>query len=177
MTLYGHGVWRAKQTAGVIVRHVDFHYFSHGKAPKRQGKVVQTVKGQIIEKKRYFLIVGRAGDRVVECPIFTYGGHGLHNRVKASHREYCSIRPLNTPAENSKNHNPERRVLDVVSMEQNEQLLAKSSVVRLSNVISRDHGVDVDVVGTISLEALNYAAQMVVDLMWETVTSESMVRV
>jgi hypothetical protein len=37
--------------------------------------------------------------------------------------------------------------------------------------------VDVDVVGTISLEALNYAARMVVDLMWETVTSESMVRV
>ena len=159
--------WRSQQTEGKIVRHADFHHFSRGNAPEGQGDIVDLSDGgQIHEKNRFFLIIGRMGGLVLECPIFTYGGKGLRCRGKSTHREYCSIRPLHTSADDFENQNPERRVLDIVSMK-GDRRLKESMVVRLSDVRSHDVGTGVDIIGAISQEALKYAARMMLDLISE----------
>lgn len=87
--------WYTQQSLGLIVRHVDLHYFPTNKAPHDQGTVVNLPKGgQILEKSRLFLIVGHTVCRVTECPILTYGEKGLEERNKLTWPEYCSIRSL-----------------------------------------------------------------------------------
>jgi hypothetical protein len=150
-----------------FVTHVEFNHFPRGYAPQYQGNVLQVSQGELLEKTRFFLIVGRAVDRVVECPIFTYGGKLLSGCNRATHREYCSIRPSNMPADGFKNENPDSRVLDVFWTNRGHWL--KASVVRLSDVRCRDEGSGVEVVAMISLDALKYASRMVLKLMDEAI--------
>lgn len=164
---------RTQQTVGMIVRHVDLHHFHTGHAPRNQGDVVNLPGGgQILKKNRLFLIVGRVSDRLIECPIFTYSGMGLANRKKSTWPEYCSIRPSHVPIEDFKDQSPSNKVLDVACVYWNEEV-SESSVVRLSDVRFHDTGFDLppaQVVGSISSEALKYAAKKVVDLMREATT-------
>lgn len=80
-------VRRTEHTVGMIVLHADLHYFPEGQtAPHDQGHVVDLLKGgQVLEKTRLFLVVGRLiGGSVMECPILTYGGDGLSTHDDAT---------------------------------------------------------------------------------------------
>lgn len=166
--------WCSQQSLGMIVRHVDLHYFPTKKAPRNQGEVVNLPKGgQVLEKNRLFLIVGHAVCRVTECPIFTYDEVGLEKRNKLTWHEYCSIRSSQVPVKDFNNQSPSNKVLDVAWVHQNEEV-KESSMVRLSDVRSHDTNFDLppaQVVRAISSEALKYAAKKVVDLMREVTTS------
>lgn len=164
--------WRNRQKGGVIVRHVDLHYFPAGDAPRNQGNVVNLSNGgQVLEKHRLFLIVGQAGDRVLECPIYTFGGRGLRFRDRATWPEYCSIRPLQVLQGDFENQSQHNKVLDVDWVRGTYELKV-SMVVRLSDVRSRDASRDVEgveIIATISKTAREYAAKKVMDLMSEAV--------
>ena len=159
-----HTIRPTKRTVGAIVRHVDLHYFPRGGAPQDQGNVVNLPGGgQVLEKKRYFLVVGRMPGTLVECPIFTYGGEGLRGRNRDTWREYCSIRSLNVPVEGFMNQSPNNQVLDV-EWEKGSFQVKQSAVVRLSELRFRDEDDDVDLVAAVSFGALQYAREKIADL-------------
>lgn len=58
-----------KLVPGTIVRHVDLQYFPTDAAPEGQSEVLNVSSGgKILVKYRYFLIVGRSGQGILECP-------------------------------------------------------------------------------------------------------------
>ena len=163
--------WRNHQVVGEVVFHEDHHHFPKRNAPQDQGDLVNLPSGgQLLEKRRLFLIVGQVRGRLMECPIFTYGGKGISGREKETLPEYCSIRPLRVPVEGFKNQSPSNKVLDWDWVEWAGQM-RKSMVVRLSDPTWRDKGTRVEVVGAISSGALQYAAERVDELMREATTS------
>lgn len=156
-----------QQTKGTIVRHLELHHFPAGDAPKGQGEVtnLSAGRGQALEKSRFFLTVGHLGDRVFECPIFTYGGKGLQNRDKAVWSEYCSLKPSQWRKHDFVNQSPENEVLEMVSTAKGWRM-RDSMVVRLSDVRSRDVGMGgVEVLGSISVESSEYASKKAKELM------------
>lgn len=163
-------VWRTEQTLGAIVRHVDLHHFPKGNAPKAQGGDVVNLRrdGQVLAKRRYFLVVGRAGNTIIECPIFTYGGKGLSGRRRNTWHEYCSIRSLDFPVEGFINQSPDNKVLDAAWEEDGFQV-ERLAVVRLSELRFRHDNTGITLSAGISSEALQYAARRVIDLMSEAV--------
>jgi hypothetical protein len=163
------GFRHTRRTAGSIVRHVDFHHFPRSNANPEQGVVVNLPGGgQILQKSRYFLIVGRRGDPLVECPIFTYDEKGLRKRVRDTWPEYCSIRSLSLPVEGFMNQSPNNEVLDVM-WEKSGFHVKQLAVVRLSELRYRDEDAGVDLVAGISFGALQYARQKVIGFTSEAV--------
>ena len=164
-----HAVRHTRQTVGAIVRQMELHHFPRGKAPLGQGPVFNlTGAGEILEKSRFFLVVGRTVDRIIECPIFTYGVTGLCDRERDTWPEYCSIRSLGVPVEGFINQSPNNEVLDVGLVKGRFQM-KRTAVVRLSELRYRDDNTGVTVVAAISTEALRYATRKVIDLMSEAV--------
>jgi len=158
-----------RRTAGAIVRHVDLHHFPKSDAKSDQHDVVDLPRGgQILQKSRFFLIVGRTRNRLVECPIFTYGEKGLRGRKQDTWPEYCSIRSLSVPVEDFMNQSPNNEVLDA-EWEKGGFQMKQSAVVRLSELRYRDDDMGVVLVATISSGALQYARQKVADLTSEAV--------
>lgn len=162
--------FRNLQTKGTIVRHLDLHHFPDGGAPADQGNVLTASDNStILAKPRFFLIIGRKGDRITECPIYTFGGLGLKNRDKATWYEYCSIKPKHLHwREDFHNQSPDREVLDVEWMDWNVNL-KDAMVVRLSDVRHREIGHGAQIVASISREAQEYAAKVAIELLTETV--------
>lgn len=158
---------RAHQALGTIVQHVDLHYFPEGDAPTNQGPVTNLAHdGQVLEKRRLFLVVGWMGGKLKECPILTYSGDGLHDRNRATWPEYCSIRPPHIPKRGFTNQIRGNQVLDIVWTNWAGEM-SESMVVHLADVGSRDTDIGVDVRGEVSFEALVYAGTKMADLMKE----------
>jgi hypothetical protein len=160
-----NSVRRSEHKKGTIVMHVDLHYFPNGDAPQTKGRVIDLSRGgQILEKKdRLFLVVGRLGNSVRECPILTYGNTGLRRRDQATWPEYCSIRPPHVPADDFINHSPRNNVLDIVWTNWSGQMY-ESMVVHLSDVRSRDTDDGVAVRARISPESRDYASEKITGL-------------
>lgn len=168
--------WHYWQKKGTMVWHVDLHHFPKADALKHQGKVLSLAsRGQILEKSRLFLIIGRVdyekGYRLQECPIYTYGGKGLRGRWWDTWSEYCSIRYGRTGK--FVNQSPGNAVLGLEWMEWHRELSEKS-VVRLSDARTRDvyytdTGKGVQIIGSLSHRAREYASEKLLELMWKTV--------
>jgi len=164
-------VRRSQHTVGMIVHHVDLHYFPNNNAPQHQRNVVDLPRGgQVLKKYRMFLVVGRLGNRVRECPIFTYGDRGLRDRDEATWREYCSIRPPLIPAEEFTNQSPNNKVLGIERLHWRGRL-SESMVVHLSDVRSRDSDAGVTVKGTILPECREYPGKKMAELVIEATTN------
>lgn len=156
--------WHTRQTMGAIVRHVELHHFPRGGAPHDQGKVVKLPGGgKVLKKSRYFLIVGRTRDKLIECPIFTYGEKGLRDRERDTWPEYCSIRSLSVPVGNFVNQSPSNNVLHAVWEKPGFQV-KQSAVVRLSELRYRDDDTGVDLVAAVSFGSLQYAQKKLAGL-------------
>lgn len=145
--------------------HVDLHYFPDGDAPGGQGNVVDPSRdGQVPEKKeRLFLVVGRLGNSLMECPILTYSDRGLRRRDEATWPEYCSIRPPHIPVEDFINQSPNNKVLDIAWTDWRGEM-SDSMVVYLSDVRSRDTDDGVIVRGAVLPVSGEYASEKMADL-------------
>lgn len=158
---------RAHRALGTIVQHVDLHYFPEGNAPSDQGPVTNLASGgQVLEKRRLFLVLGWMGGRLRECPILTYSGYELRERDRATWPEYCSIRPPHVPKQGFTNQSRGNQVLDIEWVEWAGEM-SESMVVHLADVRSRDTDIGVVVKGAVSREALDYASKKMDDLMEE----------
>jgi hypothetical protein len=161
-----------QRTKGAIVRHKDLHHFEKGSAPRNRGKIMVASNGvEYLEKPRMFLVVDRAGERIMECPIYTYGGKGLRDRAKMDWPEYCSIRPLYVRANDFVNQSPEKEVLEAVRVDWDKEL-KDTMVVRLCDVRSREYDPSVEIIGRVSRKAHRYAAKRLLELVGKAVTPE-----
>lgn len=156
---------RTQHTKGMLVMHVDLHYFPNGDAPGGQGNVVDLSRdGQVLEKKeRLFLVVGRSGNSLMECLILTYSDRGLRRRDEATWPEYCSIRPPHIPVEDFINQSPNNKVLDIAWTDWRGEM-SDSMVVHLSDVRSRDTDDGVIVRGAVLPVSGEYASEKMADL-------------
>jgi hypothetical protein len=156
---------RTQHTKGMLVMHVNLHYSPSDNAPRDQGRVVNLSRGgQFLEKKnRLFLVVGRLGNSLMECPILTYSDNGLRRRDEATWPEYCSIRPPHIPMEDFINQSPNNMVLDIDWTDWYGQM-SEAMVVHLSDVRSRDTDDGVVVRGAVSPVPSEYASEKMADL-------------
>jgi hypothetical protein len=135
------------------------------KTPRGPKSSLRSSNGDVLlEKQRWFLIVGHTDQYSLECPMYTYNEKGLGGRSKETWREYCSLKP--PFAHNFRNQSPENEVLDIVWVKQDTKP-KDTSVVHLSDVRFRERDAAVKVLGFMSRPAHTKAAKVLRKLLDE----------
>ncbi|KXT02384.1 hypothetical protein AC578_236 [Pseudocercospora eumusae] len=151
------GVKFADQQVGTIMWRFDFKPLT-GHPTKEPGDEGTTcIRGVwYYDNGRFWIIIIRNEDSVVEVPILTHKDTGLEKVPKAKHNEYLNLKPKNA----SKNYKPQNNkpILEIATDYGKMKINRETMVVRIalpdSRELDRDELIKVGALGRASVKVL-----------------------
>lgn len=111
------GVLHSAQEVGTIVRHQHVEKYDPEKPIPAGWEEFMDKNGMMkIRKRRYWIVIGNADDKIVEVAIYTNDNTGLRKKPKRRHHEYLGLCPYQSNGQPYENPVPKHEVLSIGSM-------------------------------------------------------------